>query len=77
MSEETAVIEKPVRPEKEGRRKRTSSGGGTGGGRPGRRGRESGPALGDLRSMGGLNHPSIQTGNYLVISWNRDPVRRN
>ena len=51
MSEEAAVIEKPVRPGREWGRKKMGAGGRAGGIRLGRRGRGSGPALGSWRSM--------------------------
>ena len=51
MSEEAAVIEKPVRPGKERGRQKMDSGGRTGGRSLERRGRENGPALGNWRSM--------------------------
>ena len=51
MSEEAAVIEKPVRPGREGGRKKMDSGGRTGGRSLGRRRRENVPALGNRRSM--------------------------
>ena len=51
MSEEAAVIEKPVRPGREGGRKKMDSGGRIGRRSLGRRGRENGPALGNWRSL--------------------------
>lgn len=63
MSEEAAVVQKPVRPGREEGRKEKGSGGKAGGGRPEEGGND--PALGKRRSMWGPNHlstsPSIHS----------------
>ena len=74
MSEEAAVIEKPVRPGREGGRKKMDSGGRTGGRSLGRRGRENGPVwgTGDLCEDPNI-HPCICPPPCSIILYHPPP----